>query len=51
MNSYGRETQIKALRHMFSQDDMQTVMIYGRRSVEKSKLIRQAFREEYGNLL
>ncbi len=36
MNSYGRKTQIKALRHMFSQDDMQTVLINGKRRVGKA---------------
>lgn len=45
MNFYGRQSQRKLLRRMLSQEEMQTVLIYGRR-VGKSELIKQVLREE-----
>lgn len=46
MKFYGRQSQRKLLRRMFSQDEMQTALIYGRRRVGKSELIKQVLREE-----
>ena len=46
MNFYGRQSQRKFLRQMLSQEEMQTALIYGRRRVGKSELIKQVLREE-----
>ena len=46
MKFYGRQLQRKQLRQMLSREEMQTVLIYGRRRVGKSELIKQVFREE-----
>ncbi len=46
MKFYGRQPQRKLLRQMLSRDEMQTVLIYGRRRVGKSELIKQVLREE-----
>ena len=46
MKFYGRQSQRKQLRQMLSREEMQTALIYGRRRVGKSELIKQALREE-----
>ena len=46
MAFYGRQSQRKLLRKMLSQEEMQTALIYGRRRVGKSELIKQVLREE-----
>ena len=46
MKFYGRQSQRKLLRRMLSMDEMQTALIYGRRRVGKSELIKQVLREE-----
>ena len=46
MKFYGRELQRKQLRRMLQQEKMQTALIYGRRRVGKSELIKQVLREE-----
>ena len=46
MKFYGRQPQRKLLRQMLSQEAMQTALIYGRRRVGKSELIKQVLREE-----
>ncbi len=46
MKYYGRQYERKLLRLMISRDEMQTVLIYGRRRVGKSELIKQVLREE-----
>lgn len=46
MNFYGRWSQRKLLRQMLLRDEMQVVLIYGRRRVGKSELIKQTLREE-----
>ena len=43
---YGRLPQKKLLHQMLSQGGMQTALIYGRRRVGKSELIKQVLREE-----
>lgn len=46
MKFYGRQSQRKQLRQMLSREEMQTALIYGRRRVGKSELIKQVLREE-----
>ena len=46
MKFHGRQPQRKLLRQMLSQDGMQTALIYGRRRVGKSELVKQVLREE-----
>ncbi len=46
MKFYGRQSQRKLLRQMLSREQMQTALIYGRRRVGKSELIKQVLREE-----
>ena len=46
MKFYGRQSQRKQLRQMLSREEMQTALIYGRRRVGKSELIKQALRED-----
>ncbi len=43
---YGRQPQRKLLRQMLMREDMQTALIYGRRRVGKSELIKQVLRDE-----
>ncbi len=45
MKFYGRDEQRTLLRRLISREDMQTVLIYGRRRVGKSELIKQVLRE------
>lgn len=45
MEFHGREQQRKLLAEMFAADRLQTALIYGRRRVGKSELIKQALRE------
>ena len=45
MNFYGRQSQRDLLRKLLSQEEMQTALIYGRRRVGKSELIKQVLRE------
>ena len=46
MKFYGRQSQRKLLKQMLLREDMQTALIYGRRRVGKSELIKQVLREE-----
>jgi len=46
MKFYGRQSQRKLLKQMLSREEMQTALIYGRRRVGKSELIKQVLREE-----
>lgn len=46
MKFYGRQSQRKLLRKMLSLNEMQTALIYGRRRVGKSELIKQMLKEE-----
>ena len=46
MKFYGRQSQRELLRKMLSREEMQTILIYGRRRVGKSELIKQVLREE-----
>ena len=43
MKFYGRQSQRKQLRQMLSRGEMQTALIYGRRRVGKSELIKQVY--------
>lgn len=45
MKFYGRETQRKKLHRLFQMDSLQVALIYGRRRVGKSELIKQCLRE------
>lgn len=45
MNFYGREKQRKALKRFFWHKSQMTALIYGRRRVGKSELIKQSLRE------
>ncbi|MBR1391000.1 MAG: ATP-binding protein [Lachnospiraceae bacterium] len=45
MKFYGREEQRKLLHKLLAKDDLQTALIYGRRRVGKSELIKQVLRE------
>lgn len=45
MNFYGRETQRKSLHRVFRRAGHQVALIYGRRRVGKSELIKQCLRE------
>ena len=45
MNFYGRTTQLKKLHKEIEPENMRTVLIYGRRRVGKSELVKQAIRE------
>lgn len=46
MKFYGRDQQQKKLHRMFGKEGMQTALIYGRRRVGKSELIKQCLRSE-----
>lgn len=45
MKFYGRETQRKKLHRLFQMDSLKVALIYGRRRVGKSELIKQCLRE------
>ena len=45
MNFYGREQQKRMLHRMLNRQELQTALIYGRRRVGKSELIKQCLRE------
>lgn len=45
MAFYGREQQKKSIHRLFQSNDMQILLIYGRRRVGKSELIKQCLRE------
>lgn len=45
MKFYGREKQKGQLHHMFQSDSKMTALIYGRRRIGKSELIKQCLRE------
>ena len=45
MRFYGRTTQRKQMHKMIDSQEMQTLLIYGRRRVGKSELIKQVLRE------
>ena len=47
MKFYGRQSQRKLLKQMLSREEMQTALIYGRRRVGKSELIKQVLREDF----
>lgn len=46
MKFYGRQPQRKLLHKILIRDEMQTALIYGRRRVGKSELIKQVLRED-----
>lgn len=46
MNFYGRKEQRELFHRMFADEEMQTALVYGRRRVGKSELIKQSIREE-----
>lgn len=45
MKFYGRETQKKQIHAMLSTEEQMTVLVYGRRRIGKSELIKQCLRE------
>lgn len=45
MKFYGREKQKKQIHRMFQSDEQLTALIYGRRRIGKSELIKQCLRE------
>lgn len=45
MNFYGREAQRKSIHRMFGRTGHQAALVYGRRRVGKSELIKQCLRE------
>ena len=45
MKFYGRTRQLEQLRKEISADEQRTVLIYGRRRVGKSELVKQALKE------
>lgn len=45
MKFYGRDLQKKNLKRVFERNELQTVLVYGRRRVGKSELIKQSLRE------
>lgn len=45
MNFYGRENQKKWIHRIFQSDRQETILIYGRRRIGKSELIKQCLRE------
>ena len=45
MKFYGRETERKKLNSMFQTDGQMISLIYGRRRIGKSELIRQVLKE------
>ena len=45
MKFYGRNEQRNLLKTLFERNDMQIVLVYGRRRVGKSELLKQALRE------
>ena len=45
MKYYGREEELRTLDKLFRSDDLQVALIYGRRRVGKSELIKQAIRK------
>ena len=46
MKFYGRTEQENKLHRIFRKEEMQTVLIYGRRRVGKSELIRHCLQKE-----
>ncbi len=42
---YGREEQLRSLKRCYARKEMQTILVYGRRRVGKSELIKQSIRE------
>ncbi|MBQ7502609.1 AAA family ATPase [bacterium] len=46
MNFYGREQELKQLSRLFGKQGFQAALIYGRRRVGKSELIKQSLRNE-----
>ena len=46
MSFYGREEQLKKLHREIINDSMRVMMIYGRRRIGKSELIKQVIRQE-----
>ncbi len=46
MKFYGREKQRKDLHALFHREELQVALIYGRRRVGKSELIKQSLRED-----
>lgn len=46
MKFYGREQQLKKLNRVFAKSEMQVTLIYGRRRVGKSELIKQCLLKE-----
>ena len=48
MKFIGRERELAILRQRFESDRSENILVYGRRRVGKSELIRQALREVEG---
>ena len=46
MKFYGREQQLRQLHRVFGRDSLQVALVYGRRRVGKSELIKQCLRGE-----
>ena len=46
MKFYGREQQLRQLHRVFGRDGLQVTLVYGRRRVGKSELIKQCLRGE-----
>lgn len=46
MKFFGREPQLQQLHRFFGKDGLQTALVYGRRRVGKSELIKQCLRNE-----
>ncbi|BAK48488.1 predicted ATPase of the AAA superfamily [Clostridium sp. SY8519] len=45
MKFYGREAELKKLKRMYAKDTMSVGLIYGRRRIGKSELIKQSLKE------
>ena len=50
MKFYGREEQLRQLHRVFGRDGLQVALVYGRRRVGKSELIKQYLRGEMSNI-
>ena len=45
MKFYGRATELKRMKRELNADDMRMTLIYGRRRIGKSELVKQAIKE------
>ena len=46
MEFIGRKNELKRLREAYATDDYEGVLVYGRRHIGKSELIKQSLKEE-----